>query len=255
MRQVLALIITAGLAQAADMGLGQELYRYEPTYFACDPGVSESPQNAKFQFSIAIRLLGLSDDAGVVRPDGLYAAFSQTSFWDLQSQSKPFYDSSYRPETWWHSDLSGGNLALEPGLGHESNGRDGDESRSLNHVFLRLLGRWESGGLTLTAAPRAKCYIKTYAGQDMQRYRGYLDLVGTVQRDGGWGASATGRIGSHADRGSLMVELSHPIEPWTGHHMHGYLYLQGFWGWSETLLAYDQQSPQPRILLGFALTR
>jgi outer membrane phospholipase A len=35
----------------------------------------------------------------------------------------------------------------------------------------------------------------------------------------------------------------------------GYLYAQVFIGYSETLVAYDQRSDPPHVLLGYALTR
>jgi len=248
-----------GALAAAEQRNGFELvdavYAYEPTYFALDPGASDAPINAKFQFSLALRVLGKGGEGHGPRPDGLYAAFSQTSFWDLQSESKPFYDSSYRPEAWWHADLPFGGLALEPGFGHESNGRGGADSRSINHLFLRALGSWDVDGVTVTASPRVRAYVEKEDNPDIQRYRGYVDLVGSARRVGSWGVAATGRIGSGMDRGSLQLELSHPVEAWTSGWAHGFLYVQGFAGWSETLLDYDAKSPQPRLLFGFALVR
>lgn len=242
------------LAEMADT-----IYPYEPTYVAIDPGFSDAPLNAKFQFSVALRVLGRGEDKDGLRPVGLYASYSQTSFWDLESESKPFYDSSYRPEVWWHQSIPatilGGRLGLEPGLAHESNGKAGPDSRSVNCAVVRMLGSWQQEDVQITATPRLRYYLEKSDNPDIQVYRGYVDLIAAVRRPGSWEVSATGRIGSRGDRGSLMLEGSHPLNTWSDGLLHGYLYAQTFLGWGETLQSYDQKSPQPRILIGFELIR
>ena len=249
---------SAGAVDTGHAELAAAIYPYEPTYFAIDPGISEVPLNVKFQYSVAFRLIGEAEEP-TVRPNGLFLAFSQTSYWDLGSESKPFYDSSYRPEAWWHQDLpmtlAGGRLALEPGIGHESNGRSGPDSRSLNHVFLRALGVWQVDDVVIEATPRIRAYVEKADNPDIPLYRGYADLNGSVLWRNGFAAAVSGRIGSEWDRGSVMLEGSYPFKQLTGGRVHGLLYVQAFVGYSETLVSYDQITPQPRILLGFALTR
>ncbi len=257
-----AILPLAAAETAAKAELRQAIFAYEPTYFALDPGIGNGrPLNAKFQLSIAFRVMDHAStvDPGPLRPDGLYGAFSQTSFWDLGSESKPFVDTSYRPEAWWHWGLPGGafadHLALEPGIGHESNGKSEPDSRSINHLFIRTQGAWDVDAWTVIAEPRFRTYIEKSDNDDIQRYRGYADLDLSLTRTDSWGLSLVGRIGSQVDRGSLLVELTHPIAPLTRRWLNGFLYLQGFFGWSESLVGYDERTRQPRVLIGFAITR
>ncbi len=261
MRTVALLVAGVLLAAAEPLTLGElgaRIVPYEPVYFALDPSFDEKPVNAKFQISFACKVIGKEVALGQ-NSDGLFVAYSQTSFWDLESESKPFLDSSYRPESWWHfslpASLSAESLSLEPGIGHESNGRSGDASRSLNHVFVRALGQWRDGDLVYNATPRVRLYTEKEDNPDIAEYRGYVDLSGSVRKDNGWGLAATGRIGDDWNKGSLMLELTHPAASWTGGWMHGYLYIQSFVGWSESLLGYNQLSDQPRVLIGFSFTR
>ena len=258
---ILAIAATAGAADAVHAELAEALYTYEPSYFALEPAWATRPLNAKFQFSFAFRVAGpaLPTAQGPLRPDGWYAAYSQTSFWDLQSESKPFLDSSYRPESWYHLGLpnpSWANAAgIEPGIGHESNGRSGPDSRSLNHVFLRTLAAWQVDDLTVIVDPRVRSYTEREDNPDIAEYRGLFDLHAAVTQRNAWGLALTGRIGSQANRGSLMAELTHPLAPWTNNWMQGFLYVQGFVGTGETLLYYTERSSPPRVLFGFAITR
>jgi outer membrane phospholipase A len=249
-------------APAPDAGhdaLREMIYAYEPTYFAIDPGVGNGePINAKFQISFAFRAVPVGNAGpGPLLPDGLYGAYSQTSFWDLEGPSKPFYDSSYKPEFWYHHRLLSGatDLGLEGGFGHESNGKSGLESRSFNHWFLRAPVAWRQDHLQAIVLPRARMYTQEEENPDIAHYRGYVDATAKLLWDTGPGLAVTLRPGSSLEAGSLMAEGTLPLGPLTGGHVQGYLYMQWFVGYSESLLAYDERSPQPRLLFGFAITR
>lgn len=264
MRLLIPLLAGVAVFAVEDEGraeLSQSIFPYEPSYFAIDPGWHGRDLNAKFQVSFAFRMLKAEGYAepGAQKPAGLYGAYSQTSFWNLEADSSPFYDSSYRPELWWHTNLPGrgiaDNFGLEPGIAHESNGRSDLDSRSMNMLTLRTIGAWKIDGWDLIAKPRGKIYVEKEDNPDIQRYRGYLDLDASFEKEGSWGLHVQGRIGSRWDKGSIQLELTHPLAPWTGGMADGLAYLQVFNGWSETLLAYDQRTLDPRILLGFAITR
>ena len=244
----------------------QRISAYEPSYFLVEPVPPESRVlNAKMQLSFAFQLIGdpqFTIVKGDERATGLYGAFSQTSFWDLGAESKPFLDTSYRPEIFWHEGLKPGligsdGLAVDAGFGHESNGRAGTDSRSYNLAFIRPQVRWDlDDDWWVRVAPKIHTYIGSLdENPDIKRYRGYVDLDLTFGIRDGALLTLRGRLGNEADRGSVQADVSYPTDRLTGGWTHGYLYAQTFWGWSENLLAYDQRVEQPRILIGFAITR
>ncbi|MBA3035075.1 MAG: hypothetical protein FP814_01130, partial [Desulfobacterium sp.] len=72
----------------------------EPTYF----GVGTDPEKSKFQFSFKYRILDVDKHEWAKnRPwlSGFHFGYTQTSLWDLKSDSKPFDDTSYKPELFY----------------------------------------------------------------------------------------------------------------------------------------------------------
>lgn len=248
------------------------IFPYEPTYFLCEPiPGGDRPFNAKFQLSMAFQVFGAPDKPPKFaddKPDGFYAAYSQTSFWDLGSESKPFYDSSYRPEFFWHQGFTPGLmhtslLAVEGGYAHESNGKTPPDSRSQNLLFVKPLALWNfNDGWWISAGPRFHAYIGDLLNNDdlsdnpdIARYRGYANLDVAVGASNGGMVALRGRIGSEWDRGSLEADYSYPLDRLTHGWVQGFLFIQAFAGYSESLLSYNQHVDQPRVLIGFAITR
>lgn len=235
------------------------LYGYEPFYFIAG---TESP-NAKFQVSVKYRVLRVGPDcrSGFSLLTNTFFAYTQTSLWDWNKTSAPFTDSSYKPELFylWENAARSTNglfrMSLQGGFQHESNGRDGAGSRSLNIVYARptfVFGR--DGGLQLSLSPRVWFYLASQDGNpDLPRYRGYADLRAIVGWQESLQLSATVRVGDEADRGSLQLDLTYPLWKWRTFGMNWYLHAQYFTGYGETLLYYNQRSDAFR--LGFSLYR
>jgi phospholipase A1 len=254
----------------AASGLGR-VEAYEPIYAIVEPhhAVREGDDthtNIKFQFSFAYPVVCAEQaHRNDPRANGLYLAYTQTSFWDLHAESKPFYDTSYKPEGWFHlgfDPLPGWtHNSLEFGYAHESNGRDGDASRSINRLFLRTIARWEIGqDWYVIAHPRVSAYRDDSDNPDMSEYRGYFDLMADIGQEGGFKAALWGRVADSGERGSLQTDLSWPLSrTWPFFHwdrnINGYIYFQSYIGYAETLLSYTQRSPDPRFAIGYALVR
>ena len=150
----------------------------EPMYFVV--GAHER-WNARFQLSFKYRLFDYDAGFGRDAPwlTGLYFAYTQTSLWDLESESAPFFDTSYRPSLFWRwlrTDERTWIDGVRIGLEHESNGQSGIDSRSINIAFFQPEWRWKTATLgNYEFTPKAYYYIDKEDNPDIQQYRGYVD--------------------------------------------------------------------------------
>jgi outer membrane phospholipase A len=231
---------------------------HEPIYF-CVGG--NGGANARFQLSFKFRPVGPSDDriAGYHTWEDLYFAYTQTSLWDLHSVSKPFTDSSYRPSLFFYRydlerEFAGAQLGLASGFEHESNGRDGANSRSINILFVRPTLRWgPAEGWQVQFSPKLYAYLEKSENSDIARFRGYGDYALTLMHPRSWKLTATTRLGT-SGKGSLLIDASFPFSRINDHFplgwVHGYLSFQYFNGWGESLLHYNQRA-ETQFRVGF----
>ncbi len=247
---------------------------YEPIYFAVG---SRERLNARFQFSFKYRVL----DPGPTESDlGFWGsllasghfAYTQTSIWDLESFSKPFYDSSYKPTLFLLRSLpkrsgSDWTFSLQAGAQHESNGKSGGaapspaknglisastaarhplDSRSLNTLYLLPRARWSNEGIHFfEAALRASAFFQHDENPDIEQYRGHTELTlrGGFTRGLQLSAHLRGRFDRH---GSVEFNLTWPTSetPLLQNiplfsTLGGYAQIQYFNGYGESLLDYD----------------
>ena len=251
-------------------GLGK-VEAYEPIYAIVEPHhrVTEGDDaytNIKFQLSLAYPMVEFGDAHGDdPRKDGFFLSYTQTSFWDMHAESKPFYDTSYKPEGWFRLGckplLGTSSNSIEFGFAHESNGRDGEASRTINRWFLRTNARWELGpDWYVLAHPRFSAYRNDVDNPLMSEYRGYVDLLVDVGQENGAKLALLGRIGDTGEYGCLQADLSWPLNrTWPLYKwfsdFNGYVYFQTFIGYSETLLDYTARADIPRFGIGYALVR
>lgn len=233
---------------------------YEPIYFLYG---TEQP-NAKFQISFKYQFVPPDSPLGRKAPalTGFHVGYTQISFWDLEGESKPFFDNSYKPELLWlWDDIRPGDwgpikrLDLQLGVQHESNGRSGDESRSLNIAYVRPTVTFgDRSDWFVSVAPRIWSYIGSNDdNDDIEQFRGYGDLKLVVGKGDGLQIAATGRLGADGDRGSLQVDVSYPIRKVLFDSFDVYLHGQYFTGYGESLLRYDDSDSTFR--LGISLVR
>lgn len=243
----------------------RHFFPYEPFYFLAGP---DSP-NAKFQVSFKYRLVNTEpDETGIPAgwlyrnatwTEGLHIAYTQRSLWDLEAESAPFLDSSYMPEALYEYrrlplPASGwiDRIGAQIGFQHESNGRSGVDSRSLNIAYLRMPFVFgDEDNFHVTIEPRAWFYVGDLSeNPDLTDYRGYIDLRAKI----GWArwlqVAGLFRTGQDFNNGSTQVDVTFPLHSLLSESFSLYLQAQYFNGYGESLLLYDERSETWRVGVG-----
>lgn len=251
---------TAAPAATASNGLSpfdtfrNAISSYEPIYFAVG---NRDGANARFQVSFKYRLFSPDDPARPGFMDNWYFGYTQTALWDLHSDSIPFVDTTYNPSLFWARDAiwSTGDkrwsLGLNSGFEHKSNGKDNEDSRSLNDLYVQPQIDYRfDGGSTLSFQPRFKYYVWTDHDMDYPGSLGYVDWKLRWAQDDGLILSGLYRQGT-GGRNATQLEAAWPLKR-TFLHMNGHLYVQYFRGYGETLLGYDRKEDS-QLRIGIAL--
>lgn len=245
---------------------------HEPMYFV----YGLNPDEIKFQISFKYRLFHNIKDSSPLRwLQNLNVGYTQLSFWDFDSASKPFRDSSYKPEVFYDiGDPSDPDGLILPGLGlrhvrlgilHESNGRDGAASRSLNYAYVQpefvydfdrpAEGCRDCEWWELSVRPK----VWTYVGSDSDNptiddFRGHAEIAVRLmernpRRQSGVGLMASLRKGDAQDKATLQIDATTPF-PFVQKLFTPNLYAQFISGYSESLLGFNQKDTRFRVGLG-----
>jgi phospholipase A1/A2 len=212
---------------------------------------------ARFQLSFKYRLFDQASGFGKDSPwlSGFYFGYTQNSIWDLESDSKPFRDTSYRPSLFWRWERTDDKTwvdGMRAGLEHESNGQTGDLSRSVNIAFVRPEWRWqlrEGGSFEFT--PKIYGYLDKKDNPDIQQYRGYVDWRFRYDAGGDWIATPVVRVGT-SGKGSVLLDVSKRVRDLKFGPVSGYLQFQYFNGYGEDILDYNVRRPS-QFRIGFAI--
>ncbi|MDY0291196.1 MAG: phospholipase A [Desulfuromonadaceae bacterium] len=222
-------------------------------------GVSNSKVDnveVKFQFSFKFPVW-----RSVVSDIDLWAAYTNLSFWQAynESYSSPFRDTSHEPELFLSksNDLQifgFTNTENRIGAVHQSNGKDGDQSRSWNRIYLQMV--FERDNLILAFKPWYRIPESDKNGAadptgddnpDIDAYLGYGEIRALYKwEDHTFTLLLRNNLRTGDNRGAVELGWIFPITTC----INGYL--QYFNGYGESLIDYD--SSVNRIGLGFTVT-
>lgn len=233
-----------------------DLFTYEPIYFL----VGGDPSESKFQLSFKYRILNPSGSLSQKYPwlSDLYFAYTQTSFWDLSSDSAPFSDTSYKPQIMFQTNnlnrserMAG--FFLRTGLIHESNGRDGSGSRSTNYVYIKPVAVFyhKASKLGLMISPKFLAYVNNNnnTNPDLADYRGYFGLETRIGRAHSLMLTTNLRFARKGT--SVQTDLTYPIDRLLGNNLNVYLHLQYSNSLAESLIDYQERIETFRLGLSF----
>ena len=232
--------------------LGIELYKFNyllpVTYAKTVPDDGRKSVETKFQISLAKPLF--YDVFGL--RESLVAAYTQTSWWQITKTSAPFRETNYQPEIFLNfaspkylEQIGVKNLKF--GLLHESNGRDGTNSRSWNRAYVQ--GDLVYGDLTIS--PRVWSVIgEKNDNKEILNYIGHGDLRLSYKLNDQI-FSLMLRNNLHFDKTNKgAAELSYMF-PIFSSGVYGYL--QYFTGYGESLIDYDRHTD--KVGLGFVILK
>jgi len=254
----------------------------EPNYFLVHPGFGqgesdrpplENSNQVKFRVSLRYQAVDLfGRRAG--NDSGVYLSYTQNSFWHLYDESAPFFDNNYKPAGFLNlslNDLPGlrralrlpepAALAVEIGIRHESNGRDGLANRSWN----RLTGTLRAGrpATSLLAGSLSLWHAWGIADEnaDLLGFAGrgeanlfiapFHDRVGNAQT---LVLHARSRLLGNDLVSNVEVNTYYGLPSWLGGNIFTpSLVVQVFSGYAENLLTYNERRTVARF--GIAVLR
>lgn len=230
----------------------------EPLYFVVG---SSSERNFDARFQLSFKYRPFDPDARVAQYlpplSNLYFAYTQTSLWDLGGNSSPFEDTSYRPSVYYKWTGAGRGMVPDGwsvGLEHESNGRDGAYSRSINTAYIKPTWNLDfAHGRRLTLSPKFYQYLEKSDNSDIYKYRGYVDFQARFGREDGAIVTALYRQGT-GGYSSGQLDFSYPISDKLFGRTGTFIHLQLMEGYGETLIDYNRYS-DTQLRLGLSLAR
>jgi len=228
----------------------------QPIYFLYGP---DADQAVKFQFSFDYKLANLKwGKPAAQKISSIRLGYTQRSLWDIEGNSSPFYDTSYMPELAFHTDSTMPRapswltwMGWRLGFQHESNGKDGPDSRSMNTVYLRprfILGdlnRW-----FVVMVPEIWGYVGDVEDNpQIKDYRGYGKLRFYLGKNTGPTLRITTWSGKDFENGSYELDFTWPIKT-QRLSMETFLHVQYFNGYGESLRSYDEKNESLRFGIG-----
>lgn len=228
---------------------------HEPMFFLLGDGKQFT---ARFQLSFKYRFFDQRSSFIQAFPplQGLHFGYTQTSLWNLDEESRPFEDTSYRPSLFWlHDSGSTGwrPRSLRLGYEHESNGRSELASRSIDMLFLQPSWETTVHGRKTRLSPKIYAYLDSSDNPDIYKYRGYADWILRYGSDSSWVWQGQYRYGI-GGRSTLQLDVSYPMREPLFARTGAFFHLQLLHGYGETLLNYKEHVGL-RVWLGFSVVR
>lgn len=231
---------------------------YEPIYFL----YGTSAANAKFQISFKYRLINPRSELTRKIPwtSRFHLGYTQTAYWDLSSESRPFADITFQPALFYLYELekpafmpSASYFSVLTGVQHQSNGKGGLDSRSLNFGYIEPRATFSIGhDMQLDLRARAWVFLGDRSDNpDIGDFRGNGLISVGIGRPDGWMLTSELRGNPGTGKGNIKVNLSYPLNRILSRDL--YFFGQLYSGYGESLINYNRKDT--RLRFGIALYR
>jgi len=207
---------------------------------------------AQFQLSLKVPI-ALNFFSGHMN---IFGSYTNRSFWQVYNPeiSSPFRETNHEPELWLQfnhkNSLLGFNHPLTIiGLSHQSNGRSGALSRSWNRLYASFI--FDKGNLAASFKPwiRISEDLEEDDNPDIKEFMGHgeIRLIYKWEKNT-FSMMLRNGFESNFSRAGYEFSWSFPF------YKYGYFrgYLQGFSGYGESLIDYNNKVN--RIALGVSIT-
>lgn len=214
-----------------------------PTRGTADDSVSKEQKHAEAKLQLSFKTKIAQDLLGT-RAD-LWFGYTQKSNWQVWNQgykSAPFRNTDYMPEIFLTQPTNiplpfGGRLRMVgAGMMHQSNGKNGELSRSWNRAYAMAGMEWGK----LTVIPRVWARIFNEGdikddNPDITRYMGHGDLKLQYRFNDRQMVESTLRLNTQTGKGAVDFGYAFPLR--------GKLkaYARAFHGYGENLLDYNHK--------------
>ncbi|MDR1500824.1 MAG: phospholipase A [Prevotella sp.] len=174
-----------------------------------------------------------------------YLTYTQKSFWDIYDDSAPFRDSNYNPGIGLGKYIIRNNKlegAMFMQIEHESNGRDGEESRSWN--YLSFSAKYFYNHRLSLGIKAWIPYVDGDANKNLIDYRGIATLsVNYQSNDSKWWLATEVTPRKGWGNANTTVTAAFRISK----NSNQYLYARFFNGKGDSLLDYDKYNMNIRF--------
>lgn len=179
----------------------------------------------------------------------IYITYTSKTNWQVYSDDQPVRETSHEPEIlidfgqdWEFGEIQNTNILL--GLSQKTNGRSGGEERAWNRAFADFIFAHKDFSLSARAwIPFSEETGDT--NKDMSDYLGYHELNGRYYwQDQTFSAKTSWAFGE--GHHSVTLGWSKPLTKAFS------VYLEGFYGYGDTLVDFDNKTE--RISIGFIFT-
>ncbi len=211
-------------------------------------GTEYGPTEAHFQISLKFPI----DRELFFENDGLFATYTQESYWQIYEDSSPFRETIYEPELIYGISTEYDifkELTLEAvtvGVNHQSNGQGGDFSRSWNRLFVEGIFASGDWGISLKRWFRIPESEGSDDNPDLEDYVGLTELGMAYSKNGHvFTLRSRNHLESGFDRGNLQLSWSFPV----GERYKGYILART--GHGDTLADYNERID--RIGIGISI--